>query len=143
MEITSPAFKHNGLIPAEYTCDGENVSPELEIKDIPSSAKSIALICDDLDSPGGSFVHWIACDIIPTSKINKGRSPGISGKNTYGELGFGGPCPPSGTHRYVFTVYALDQLLNLREGFVKKQLLEVIKGHILEKCELAGLYKRP
>jgi len=144
MKLTSSAFTHNGSIPSEFTCDGYNVSLPLSISDIPQSAKSLALICDDPDAPVGIWDHWIVFNIPPSTKeIQKGTEPnGTSGKNSWGKTGYGGPCPPSGTHRYFFKLYALDTMLNLLEGSNKKQIEAAMQGHALAKAELVGLYKR-
>ncbi len=142
MELTSPGFKHNASMPEKYSCDGIGVSPELNIKDIPAGAKSLALILDDPDAPSGTFVHWVAYDLSPVPKIAEGAKPGKSGKNSANRSGYYGPCPPNGTHHYIFHLYALDQVLNLPEGLSKKQLLDAMKGHILETAELVGLYSR-
>src|SRR3989338_6389030 len=144
MKLISPAFKHNGAIPSEYTCDGEDISPELNIENVPENAKSLALIMDDPDAPAGTWVHWVVWNIPANTKvIPKGTSPkGVKGKTNFGRLGYGGPCPPSGTHRYFFKLYALDTILNLKEGSSKKDLENAMQGHIIEKTELMGTYKR-
>lgn len=146
MEVTSNAFKTNGQIPLRYTCDGENVNPSLKIMKIPEQAKSIALIVDDPDAPAKTWVHWIVFDI-PVSgselEISEGENPeSIKGINDFKKLGYGGPCPPSGTHRYFFKAYALDKELGLNEGAAKKQVEKAMKGHILDSAELIGLYSR-
>lgn len=144
MKLTSPVFTHNGNIPSNYTCDGLNVSPPLMISDVPSNAKSLVLICDDPDAPVGNWDHWVVFDIpVSTREISKSTEPkGTAGKNSWGRTGYGGPCPPSGTHRYFFKLYALDTMLNLPEGSAKKQVEAAMRGHILEKSELIGLYMR-
>ncbi|MBI2208180.1 YbhB/YbcL family Raf kinase inhibitor-like protein [Candidatus Woesearchaeota archaeon] len=144
MKLTSPAFKHNGKIPSEYTCDGNDISPELRIEDVPKNAKSLVLINDDPDAPIGTWDHWIVFNIpSTTTKMNKNEEPkGVGGKNSWGRTGYGGPCPPSGTHRYFFKLYALDTELNLVGGATKKELEKAMEGHIIEKAELIGLYKR-
>lgn len=144
MKITSLAFPSFNYMPYEYTCDGKNVNPELRIEDVPERAKSLALIMDDPDAPRGIWVHWVVWNIPPDIKlIAKGNEPeGIQGKTDFGTTGYGGPCPPSGIHRYFFKIYALDATLNLSEGSTKKELENAMKGHILEKAELVGLYKR-
>jgi len=144
MKLTSPVFKNNGAIPSEYTCDGEDISPELNIENVPENAKSLALIMDDPDAPAGTWVHWVVWNIPANTKvIPKGTSPkGVKGKTNFGRLGYGGPCPPSGTHRYFFKLYALDTILNLKEGSSKKDLENAMQGHIIEKTELMGTYKR-
>jgi len=132
------------MIPPEFTCDGSDVSPPLEISDAPASTKSLALIVDDPDAPVGTWDHWIVFNIPPsTRQIGKGTEPqGTPGKNSWGRTGYGGPCPPSGTHRYFFKSYALDGNLNLQPGSTKKQIEAAMQGHIIAKAELVGLYKR-
>jgi Raf kinase inhibitor-like YbhB/YbcL family protein len=142
MKITSPDFKNNELIPKKFTCDGENVSPCLVIESIPPQAKNLALIIDDPDAPMGTWVHWVVYDIPPLSRIEQNSIPGKQGMNDFGRRNYGGPCPPSGTHRYFFKIFALDAVLELKEGSSKKELERSIQGHILEKAELVGLYKR-
>lgn len=142
MQITSPEFKHNGYIPAKFTCEGEDVNPALEISAIPRDAKSLALIMDDPDAPMGTWVHWVVFDIPVISRIEENSVPGRLGSNTPGELNYGGPCPPSGTHRYFFKIYALDTKLNLPEGINKASLEKAMQPHILDRAELIGLYRR-
>lgn len=144
MKILSPLFPNNGDIPSEFTCDGSDLSPPLSISDVPSNAKSLVLICDDPDAPVGTWDHWVVFDIpVPTKEIPKGTEPqGTPGKNSWDRTGYGGPCPPSGIHRYFFKLYALDTILNLPEGSTKKQIEAAMQGHILAKAELVGLYKR-
>jgi Raf kinase inhibitor-like YbhB/YbcL family protein len=144
MKLTSPAFEHNGMIPAEYTCDGSDASPELRIADIPENAQSLVLINDDPDAPVGTWDHWIVFNMPPdTGVIGKGQGPsGTGGKNSWGRTGYGGPCPPSGTHRYFFKLYALDSELDLAEGASKKEIERAMEGHVITEAELIGLYKR-
>ena len=144
MKITSPAFENNGNIPSKYTCDGKNVSPPLIFSEISENAKSLVLISDDPDAPVGTWDHWIVFNIPPSTKeITKGTEPkGTAGKNSWGRTGYGGPCPPSGTHRYFFKLYALDTTLDLPAGSTKKQIEEAMQNNILVKAELIGLYKR-
>ena len=144
MKLTSPAFENNGKIPSEYTCDGSGTSPELNIADVPKNAKSLVLINDDPDAPVGTWDHWIAFNIpTTTAKIEEGSEPeGLGGKNSWGKTGYGGPCPPSGVHRYFFKLYALDTTLNLKEGATKKDIEKAMQGHIIAKAELMGTYKR-
>ena len=141
MEITSPAFKHNEYIPAKYTCEGEDANPPLVINGIPKEAKSLALIMDDPDAPMGVWVHWVVFDMPVVSRIEENSVPGKLGITNSGR-DYHGPCPPSGTHRYFFKIYALDTQLNLKEGISKEQLEKAMQGHILDKAELIGLYKR-
>lgn len=149
MKLASPAFGHNGKIPPEYTCDGADVSPELNIADVPKNAKSLALIMDDPDvpksiRPSGLWVHWVVWNIpVNTKIVPKGNEPeGVGGNSDFKRTGYGGPCPPDREHRYFFKLYALDAELNLAEGAAKKELEKEMEGHIIEKAELIGLYKR-
>jgi Raf kinase inhibitor-like YbhB/YbcL family protein len=142
MQISSPAFKHNEYIPLKYACEGEDINPALAISAIPEGAKSLALIMDDPDAPIGLWVHWVVFDIPVAGGIEENSVPGKLGITTSGGRGYGGPCPPSGTHRYFFKVYALDTKLDLNEGVSKSQLEKAMQGHILEKAELIGLYKK-
>ena len=142
MEITSPAFKHNEHIPAKYTCEGEDINPELIISGIPDGAKSLALIMDDPDAPIGVWVHWVVFDIPLVSSIEENSVPGKLGITNSGRGNYHGPCPPSGTHRYFFKIYALDAQLNLKPGIPKGQLEKAMQGHILDSAELIGLYKK-
>lgn len=144
MKLTSSVFQNNGQIPSEYTCDVDDLSPPLDISDVPNNAKSLALIMDDPDAPVGIWDHWVVFNIPPsTRQIAKGSEPdGVAGKNSWGKTGYGGPCPPSGTHRYFFKLYALDAMLNLPQGATKKELEKAIEEHILAKAELMGTYKR-
>lgn len=143
MRIASE-FDHEGMIPSKYTCDGEDVSPELEFSDIPQEAESLALVMDDPDCPSGTFDHWVVWNIPPeTEMIMEGKEPeGTQGSTGFGRRGYGGPCPPSGTHRYFFKLYALDRMLDLEEGSSKDELERAIEGHIIEKAVLMGRYSR-
>lgn len=145
MEITSPVFSTGEQIPMKYTCDGENISPALQIKNVPDSAKSLALILDDPDAPAGNWTHWIVWNIAPeTLLISEGTAPAgsVEGKNSWGKTGYGGPCPPSGIHRYFFKLYALDSSLSLPVGSDKAALQKEIEGHTLVTAELVGRYSR-
>lgn len=145
MKITSPAFFHNGMIPKKYTCQGEDINPPLDFTDVPTYAKSLALIVDDPDAPMGTWVHWIVYNIKPDCfHIAENSVPegALLGKNDFGKFQYGGPCPPSGTHRYFFKLYALDCVLDLKGVVNKTQLLSAMEGHILAEAELVGLYKK-
>ena len=142
MELKSPEFKNNEPIPKKFTCHGENINPALIAEGIPAGTKSLAIIVDDPDAPGGNWVHWVMFDIPVVSKIEENSSPGKQGINDSGRIRYDGPCPPSGTHRYFFKLYALDIELNLKEGVSKADLEKAMAGHILAKAELIGLYKR-
>ena len=140
--ITSPAFENNGFIPSKYTCDGDDVNPPLNIEGVPEETQSLVLMVDDPDAPMGTWDHWIVWNIDPTGKIEENSIPGIEGLNNFRKHSYGGPCPPSGTHRYFFKVYALDRKLDLHLNSRKRDVERVMKGHILAKGELIGLYKR-
>ena|SRR3989338_2806707 len=142
MELRSPEFKNNEFIPKKFTCRGANINPELIIIDIPQGTQSIALIFNDPDAASGDWVHWVIFDIPVVSKIEQNSAPGKQGVNDFGEIGYGGPCPPLGTHRYVFRIYALDAMLNLEEGISKADLEKAMDRHILAKAELIGLFKK-
>lgn len=142
LKITSPAFANKGLIPAKYTCDGEDVNPPLSIEGISEGTQSLALIVDDPDAPMGTWDHWTLWNILPLEKIEENNAPGVEGLNDFNKHSYGGPCPPSGTHRYFFKVYALDTKLNLKPNSRKKDLEKAMKEHILARGEIIGLYKR-
>ena len=148
--ITSSAFSEGQAIPSLYTCDGPDVSPDLAWSGVPETAASLALICDDPDAPMGTWVHWVLFNIpadtdglpaeIPSDGILENSA--CHGKNDFGRLGYGGPCPPGGTHRYFFKLYALDTQLELDSGSTKAQLLEAMQGNILAEGQLMGTYSR-
>jgi Raf kinase inhibitor-like YbhB/YbcL family protein len=140
MELTSPAFKPNRFIPAKFTCEGANVNPPLDIAGIPGQAQSLALIVDDPDAPMGTWVHWVVYNIPITPSIAENSAPGKLGITSFNREGYGGPCPPSGTHRYFFKIYALDCELKLTPGPKKEELEKAMQGHILAQAELIGLY---
>ncbi len=144
MRLLSTAFLNDGKIPKEYTCDGKNHSPPLSFMDIPKNAKSLALIMDDPDAPGGTFTHWFVWNISPQkSQLAKGEKVTFpQGITSFGKSGYGGPCPPSGTHRYFFKLYALDTMLDLKSNSTKQDLEKAMKGHILEQSTLIGKYSR-
>jgi Raf kinase inhibitor-like YbhB/YbcL family protein len=150
MKITSSAFTEGNMIPAKYTCDGQDISPPLEWKDVPAGIKSFALICDDPDAPMGTWVHWVVYNIPSTiSKLDENvkhelvfKNGMMQGNNDWPKIGYGGPCPPNGTHRYYFKLYALDTILPIKPGASKAQLLNAIKGHTLAESQLMGKYKR-
>jgi len=144
MKITSTQFENNGLIPQKYTCDGGDTIPPFNFEEVPSDAKSLAIICQDPDSPSGDFVHWIIFNIKPkTSEIKEGEVPdgAIQGANDFGNSNYGGPCPGSGSHRYVFKLYALDKKFEIKSPD-KTQFREAIKSHIIAETELIGNYQR-
>jgi len=142
MKLTSSEFEHGGSIPAKFTCDGKDVSPPLEIADAPDDTKTMALIVDDPDAPSKTWLHWLLYDIPPTARIQEDDIPGKQGMNDFGKKNYGGPCPPSGRHRYFFRLHALDTELNLPDGASRKDVENAMEGHILEKAELMGLYER-
>nr|MBD3312190.1 YbhB/YbcL family Raf kinase inhibitor-like protein [archaeon] len=143
MKLSSPGFKPNKPIPAKYACQGEDINPELNISEVPEGAESLALIMDDPDAPGGTWVHWVVWSIPADTKvINEDSVPGTQGVNSWGNNEYGGPCPPSGEHRYVFKVYALDINLDLDETSNKNVLEQAMKGHVLASAELTGLYSK-
>jgi Raf kinase inhibitor-like YbhB/YbcL family protein len=149
-ELTSTGFVHEESIPSKYTCDGEDVSPPLQWGDPPQGTQSFALIMDDPDAPVGTWVHWVLYGLPADARtLPEGVAPdaelvggGRHGKSSWGRLGYGGPCPPSGTHRYFFKLYALDAALDLDSGASKEQLLQAMEGHILAQTELMGTYSR-
>jgi Raf kinase inhibitor-like YbhB/YbcL family protein len=144
MKITSSAFQEGASIPSKFSCDGANTSPPLQIAEVPSGAKSLVLIVDDPDAPSGLFTHWAVWNISPqTDAIAEGSRPkGVQGTNDFGKSGYGGPCPPSGTHRYYFKIFALDRELDLPFGAKRSQLDAAMKGHVVAQGELMGRYSR-
>jgi Raf kinase inhibitor-like YbhB/YbcL family protein len=150
MELKSSAFTAGGMIPKKHTCDGPDISPPLSWSDIPGKVKSLALIADDPDAPMGTWVHWVAWNIPPDVR---GLEEGVpkqdslpngmkQGTTDFRSIGYGGPCPPSGTHRYFFKLYALDTSLNLPPSTTKKDLERAMQGHLLQQVELMGKYAR-
>lgn len=150
IKIKSLAFEDGGMIPGKFTCDGLDVSPALEWESVPENAKTLAIICDDPDAPMGTWVHWVVFNIpvdlggleedVPADEVLP--TGAIQGKNDFRRIGYGGPCPPGGTHRYFFKIYALDTELDLSPGATKSQVLEAMEGHILAHGELMGRYSR-
>jgi Raf kinase inhibitor-like YbhB/YbcL family protein len=151
IKLVSTAFTEGQPMPKQFTCDGMDLSPSLEWSGVPQNAKTIAIVCDDPDAPSGTWVHWVLYNlpadrigiienVPPTEKLPGG---GLHGKNDFGKVGYGGPCPPSGTpHRYFFKVYALDTDLALKPGATKAELLTAMEGHILGQGQLMGTYSR-
>jgi Raf kinase inhibitor-like YbhB/YbcL family protein len=150
IKLRSGAFGDGGMIPAKYSCDGANVSPPLSWEGVPEGAKSLALVSEDPDAPNGVWVHWVVFNLpvgaggLPegvkaSSEMAEG---GLQGMNDFRKAGYGGPCPPSGVHRYFFRLYALDQLLPLGAGATKEQLMKAMEGHVLAQGELMGKYGR-
>lgn len=145
MKISSLVFKNNSPIPAQYTCDGQNINPPLEVSDVPPETTSLALIVDDPDAPGGTFLHWLVWDIDPNnSKIEENSLPNgaVEGKTSFGKIGYGGPCPPSGEHHYFFKIYALDVKMGLATGSNLRDVKKALEGHILATSDLIGKYQR-
>ncbi len=142
IKVSSSAFASNGSIPGKYTCDGQNINPPLEFEGIPEEAESLVLIVDDPDAPTKTFTHWIVWNIEPVAKIEEDSIPGVEGLNDFKKIGYGGPCPPSGTHRYFFRVYALDKNLDLKAGAGRKNLENEMIGHIIAEGELMGKYRK-
>lgn len=144
LKITSPVFEDKGYIPARYTCNSRNINPPLRFIGIPKNAKSLALIVDDPDAPAGTWSHWVVWNIPIVSRIEENSVPkgAVQGVNDFKKNNYSGPCPPSGTHRYSFRLYALDTILDLNESAAKNDIEEAMLGHIIEKSELTGLYTK-
>lgn len=145
LSISSSIFEDNGNIPGKYTCDGANVNPPLKIENVPPGAKSLVLVLDDRDAPKGTFVHWVLWNIPPdTKEIKENSAPqaAVPGLTDFKKRKYGGPCPPSRTHRYVFKIYALDTRLNLNPKSSKKDVEKAMKGHVIAEAQMTGLYKR-
>ena len=150
MELTSSSFKNGEFIPRKYTCDGNDVSPPLNWDKVPDGTKSFSLICDDPDCPSITWVHWVCYNIPADLRSLPEGIPGdrqlengsMQGMTDFRRPGYGGPCPPGGVHRYFFKLYALDNLLTLRPGATKSDVTKAMQGHILDKCELMGKYRR-
>ena len=150
MTITSSVFEEGGMIPVKYSCDGDDISPPLSCSDAPETTKSFALISDDPDAPVGTWVHWVIYNIPGSSSgLNEGipadktlSDGSIQGSNSWKKIGYGGPCPPGGTHRYYFKLYALDTELDLGPGASKKELERAMKGHVVTEDQLMGRFSR-
>lgn len=145
MKIESSVFKNTEPIPQNYTCDGENMNPPLSISDVHQNAKSLALIMDDPDAPGGTWTHWVVWNISPSvTHIPEGGVPdgGIEGQTSSTYRGYGGPCPPSGVHRYFFKLYALDTVLNIPLTSPVEDVEESMKGHIIADARIMGTYEK-
>jgi len=153
MKMTSKAFEHEGMIPEKYSCDGADVSPPLAWQGVPPGAKSLALICEDPDAPGGVFDHWVLYGLAATAtslpegveQSERLPSGALQGRNSFRRIGYNGPCPPGGTHRYYFRLYALDataEELGLKPGATKAALQKAMQGHVLEEAEFMGRYSR-
>ncbi len=151
LSISSPSFKEGEKIPAKYTCQGQDISPQLTCSGVPEHTKSLALIMDDPDAPGGTFTHWVIFNIPPNSSGLPEAVPtepqlpdgSQQGRNDPGKIGYNGPFPPPGRpHHYRFTLYALDKKLDLKAGASKEQLLRAMEGHIIEQGRLTGIFQR-
>jgi Raf kinase inhibitor-like YbhB/YbcL family protein len=142
LQVISLAFSQGGHIPKKYSCEGEDVNPPLEISNLPEKTKTLAIIVEDPDAPNGIFDHWIVWNIPPNEPITENSVPGVNGANSFGTEGYRGPCPPSGSHRYFFKVYALDSQLDLPAGSNKKALQQAMQGHVLSFGELMAHYKK-
>ena len=150
IKLTSTAFKEGEPIPRQYTCNGVNVSPSLEWSGVPKSAKTVVIIADDPDAPAGAWVHWVLYNL-PADNIgmvenlpatDELKAGGFQGKNDFGKIGYGGPCPPSGMHRYFFKIYALDSELPLKAGATKAEVEKAMEGHVVAQGQLMGTYRR-
>jgi Raf kinase inhibitor-like YbhB/YbcL family protein len=150
MKISSTALAEAGMIPRRYTCDAENVSPPVEWSGVPAGAQTLALIVDDPDASAGTWIHWVVYDLpvgsagLPEGIKGEATVPGggVQGTNSFRQIGYGGPCPPNGTHRYYFRVYALDASLGLKPGATARELQAAMKGHVLAEAALMGKYQR-
>ncbi len=151
MKITTDAFEAGGKIPVKYTCEGEDVSPVLHIREVPDEAQSLALIFDDPDAPNGTFTHWVIYNLSPdTRELNENVPEGATlendiyqGRNDFGTTGYGGPCPPQGMeHRYYFRLYALDEVLTVGPGITRNELIKAMEDHTVGQSELMGTFRR-
>jgi len=143
MQINTTTFSDGGSIPKQFTGDGKNLTPELRIRNIPATAKTLAIVVDDPDAPNNTFTHWVAWNIPLLESIQEGTQPGVQGQNDAGSMGYMGPLPPKGNiHRYFFKLFALDTTLDLREGSSRKELETAMKGHIVGEAKLMGRYAR-
>jgi hypothetical protein len=142
LQIKCPVFLQGDFIPVKYTCDGQDINPPFDIDGIPKESQSLALIAEDPDAPMGTWVHWVVWNIPLHRQVSENSSPGKEGINSFHKNSYGGPCPPSGTHRYFFTFYALDDMLDLPDETDKEGLLKAMSGHVLASGEIMGKYKR-
>ena len=146
MELTCPAFRDGAMIPTQFSRDGGDRSPPLSIKDVPSGTKSLVLMVDDPDAPSGTFTHWVLFNITPsTTEIREDAPPVMAtqGKNDYGDIGYGGPQPPSGEHRYFFKLFALDTVLALARGATRREVEAAMTGHELDEAQWMGRFAAP
>ena len=145
MKLTSPAFANNGKIPSKYTCEGEDVNPPLVFDDVSEDTKSFVLIVEDPDAPAKTWVHWVVFNIPPyTREIDEDTVPddALLGRTDFGNKSYGGPCPPSGTHRYIFKLYALDTELDLEVGVTRREVEYAMQGRVIDEAQLTGLFSR-
>ncbi len=144
LNVSSSAFENEGIIPSEFTCDGQDLSPPLSITNVPKNVKTLSIIMDDPDAPMGTFTHWIAWNIPPNkTQFTRGEKFDFAqGRTSFGTSEYGGPCPPSGTHRYFFKIYALDTKLDLKQGSGVKELQSAMSGHVVAEAVLMGKYSR-
>lgn len=150
MKLVSSAFEEGEMIPKKYTCDDMNISPPLNWSSVPEGTKTFAIICDDPDAPMGTWVHWVIYNLPANINELSENVPALEilpngakqGRNDFGKIGYGGPCPPGGTHRYYFKIYALEKELDIDAGITKAELLKAIEGHILSEAQLMGRYRR-
>jgi Raf kinase inhibitor-like YbhB/YbcL family protein len=144
LNVSSSAFENEGIIPSEFTCDGQDLSPPLSITNVPKNAKTLSIIMDDPDAPMGTFTHWIAWNIPPNkTQFTRGEKFDFAqGRTSFGTSEYGGPCPPSDTHRYFFKIYALDTKLDLKQGSGVKELQSAMSGHVVAEAVLMGKYSR-
>jgi Raf kinase inhibitor-like YbhB/YbcL family protein len=144
LNVSSSAFENEGIIPSEFTCDGQDLLPPLSITNVPKNAKTLSIIMDDPDAPMGTFTHWIAWNIPPNkTQFTRGEKFDFAqGRTSFGTSEYGGPCPPSGTHRYFFKIYALDTKLDLKQGSGVKELQSAMSGHVVAEAVLMGKYSR-
>jgi Raf kinase inhibitor-like YbhB/YbcL family protein len=143
MRLASPAFEYGRRIPVRHTGDGDDLSPPLRLSDLPDGTVTLALVVEDPDVPKATWDHWVAYDIEPVLEIPEGvESLGTPGRNSWRRFGYTGPCPPTGIHRYLFRVYALDRTLGLEDGADKKTLTDAMKGHVVREATLMGRYGR-
>ncbi len=142
LSISSPAFEEGGMIPTKYTCDGKNISPPIDVENVPEAAQCLVLIMDDPDAPAGTWVHWLVWNIPVTHHLEENDVHGVEGLNDFKKNNYGGPCPPSGTHRYRIKIYALNNLLDLPPESMKPQLEKAMAEFVIAFGQLEGLYKR-
>ena len=142
LQIVSPSFKNDHIMSSRFTCEGENINPALVLTNVPPETVSLALLMEDPDAPKGIFVHWVMWSIKPVSLIDENSAPGIQGVNSRGSNQYIGPCPPYGTHRYHFNIFALDTKLELPRSAGKAEMMEAMSGHIISQARITGLYKR-